>query len=399
MRLVPFLLLLAGCPKSAPVEPPAPTLQAEAWIVTDSGLRFEDLVVGTGIEVTPQSRIQAHYTGWLQDGTKFDSSHDRGEPLAITIDAGQVIKGWDEGIVGMRVGGKRKLLIPPQLGYGANNMGAIPPNSTLLFEVEVVDVKPPRKPAAMAAVVEPEALRQTPSGLLIADLNDGCDPEPHPEGARLSVEYDGFLESGKLFDSTKLRNDPFSFPLGMGRVIAGWDEGLADAPAGCRRQLQVPAHLGYGEEGSRHVPPNATLVFDIEVLEVGAPRNPPLSPQPATDHLLSGTGLRVAILRPGEGEPVGLGDLASVEYTGWLEDGTRFDSSLLRDGPIDVPVGKGRVIAGWDEGLLGMKPGELRQLVIPSNLAYGATGRPPTIPGGATLIFEVELVAAQKAQP
>ncbi|TNE84273.1 MAG: peptidylprolyl isomerase [Deltaproteobacteria bacterium] len=401
MRALPLLLLpvlLAACPKTdskpeaAAEKSDGLTLEATAWVLTDSGLRYEDLVVGTGEIVTPESRIEAHYTGWLGDGTKFDSSYDRGEPLAITIGVGQVIKGWDEGIVGMREGGKRKLLVPPDLGYGGNDLGSIPPNSTLLFEVELVSTKPPRRPSAAPAEVPLESFRQTESGLLIADLSDACTGEAHAEGTRLTVDYDGFLESGKLFDSSRLRDSGFTFPVGMERVIKGWDEGLADAPVGCKRQLRIPPHLGYGEEGSRVVPPNATLVFDVEVLASSPPREVPEKPAEVDGHLQSGTGLKVKILEPGEGSPVGIGGVAVVEYTGWLADGTRFDSSYLREGPIDVPVGKGRVIAGWDEGLLGMKPGEKRQLVIPPNLGYGEAGRPPTIPGGATLIFEVTLV-------
>ncbi|MCO4746075.1 MAG: FKBP-type peptidyl-prolyl cis-trans isomerase, partial [Proteobacteria bacterium] len=343
-------------------------------------------------------RVLAHYTGWLHDGTKFDSSHDRGEPLAITVDAGQVIKGWDEGLQGMREGGKRKLLIPPNLGYGSADMGFIPPNSVLTFEVEMVEVQAPRKPAAAPMTVASEDYRQTESGLLIADIGGDCTPLEHPAGARLDVEYDGFLESGRLFDSTRLRETAFTFPIGMGRVIPGWDEGLADAPVGCRRQLVVPPHLAYGEAGNSKIPPAATLTFDIEVIDIGAPRVAPMAPQTVNGYLTSGTGLKVAIIEAGEGDAVAKGDTALVEYTGWTSDGTRFDSSYLRDGPIPVQVGAGRVIAGWDEGLLGMKVGELRQLVIPPNLGYGATGRPPTIPGGETLTFEVQLVERHGGQ-
>ncbi|MBI2640711.1 MAG: FKBP-type peptidyl-prolyl cis-trans isomerase [Candidatus Sungbacteria bacterium] len=110
-------------------------------IKTSSGLLIEDIKVGSGAEAKPGNIISAHYTGTLVDGTKFDSSVDRGEPLSFTLGVGQVIKGWDEGIVGMKVGGKRKLIIPPELAYGARAIGSIPPNSTLIFEVELMGVK------------------------------------------------------------------------------------------------------------------------------------------------------------------------------------------------------------------------------------------------------------------
>jgi FKBP-type peptidyl-prolyl cis-trans isomerase FkpA len=109
-----------------------------------SGLQYEDLTVGSGKMAEPGMNVSVHYTGWLNDEarTKFDSSHDRSQPFQFQLGAGQVIKGWDEGVKGMRIGGKRKLTIPPDLGYGARGAsGIIPPNATLLFDVELLDVK------------------------------------------------------------------------------------------------------------------------------------------------------------------------------------------------------------------------------------------------------------------
>ena len=109
---------------------------------TKSGLKYEDLKVGTGDEAKSGDTVEVHYTGWLKDGKKFDSSLDRKEPFSFKLGAGQVIKGWDEGVAGMKVGGKRKLTIPPELGYGARGAGnVIPPNAELTFEVELLKVK------------------------------------------------------------------------------------------------------------------------------------------------------------------------------------------------------------------------------------------------------------------
>ncbi len=108
---------------------------------TASGLVYEELVVGNGAEASHGQQVTVHYTGWLTDGTKFDSSKDRDDPFAFGLGQGQVIKGWDEGVTGMKVGGKRKLTIPPQLGYGARGAGrVIPPDATLVFEVELLAV-------------------------------------------------------------------------------------------------------------------------------------------------------------------------------------------------------------------------------------------------------------------
>lgn len=107
---------------------------------TDSGLQYVDLVEGTGATPRSGQTVQVHYTGTLEDGTQFDSSRDSGRPFSFRLGAGQVIRGWDEGIATMRVGGRRQLIIPPNLGYGSRGVGPIPPNSTLVFDVELLRI-------------------------------------------------------------------------------------------------------------------------------------------------------------------------------------------------------------------------------------------------------------------
>lgn len=109
---------------------------------TPSGLVYEDIEVGTGGAPETGQRVSVHYTGWLENGTKFDSSVDRGTPFTFIIGKGQVIPGWDEGVITMKVGGKRKLTIPPELAYGAYGAAdVIPPNATLIFDVELLEIK------------------------------------------------------------------------------------------------------------------------------------------------------------------------------------------------------------------------------------------------------------------
>ncbi|GAB4299865.1 MAG: FKBP-type peptidyl-prolyl cis-trans isomerase [Desulfuromonadia bacterium] len=111
-------------------------------VTTPSGLRYQDLVVGSGLSPVSGKLVKVHYTGWLTDGKKFDSSLDHGQPFVFPIGRGMVIPGWDEGVLTMKVGGKRKLIIPPQLGYGAAGAPPdIPPNATLIFEVELLDAE------------------------------------------------------------------------------------------------------------------------------------------------------------------------------------------------------------------------------------------------------------------
>ena len=142
-----FALILSACGGSGDGSRDAGAagdfaIDSAALTRTGSGLQYQDVTVGSGAEAREGQVAVVHYTGWLTDGTKFDSSRDRNAPFSFPLGAGQVIRGWDEGVAGMKVGGRRKLLIPANLGYG--DMGAppvIPPGATLVFDVELLDVK------------------------------------------------------------------------------------------------------------------------------------------------------------------------------------------------------------------------------------------------------------------
>ena len=134
----------AGCggEKSAAPSTSSPMKVSGQPTTTASGLQYWDIVVGTGPAATPGNVVKVHYTGFLTTGEKFDSSRDRDEPFDFVVGAHQVITGWDEGVVGMKVGGKRQLRIPPAAGYGKAGVGSvIPPNATLIFDIELMEVR------------------------------------------------------------------------------------------------------------------------------------------------------------------------------------------------------------------------------------------------------------------
>lgn len=253
--------------------------------------------------------------------------------------------------------------------------------------------------------VDPKKVKTTKSGLKYAILRPGKAPAAR-KGQEVFVHYTGWLTSGKQFDSSRDRGEPFSFILGGGTVIPGWDEGVQGMLVGETRQLILPPKLAYGDRGAgADIPPKSTLVFEVELLGIGAaPRGPGggkvdnSKPSKVDDAGIKTTrsGLKYAVLKEGSGEVAAAGQRVSVHYTGWLQsDGSKFDSSLDRGQPFQFSLGRGEVIAGWDEGVAGMKVGEKRQLTIPPSLGYGERGVGP-IPPNATLVFEVELLDIRK---
>lgn len=250
-------------------------------ITTESGLEYQDLKVGDGERPQPGDQVTVHYLVMLEDGTVIDDSYTDNSPLTFAIGRAEVIEGWDEGISSMREGGRRRLIIPPDLAYGEQGFGdVIPPNATLISEVDLLAVDPASSPTPTLPTQSPTTAPEAPpemsgeeittaSGLKYIDIEVG-DGEEAVAGDTVVVNYTGWLaDAGTKFDSSLERSTPFSFTLGAGDVIAGWDEGILNMKVGGKRRLIIPPDLGYGEQGRAPViPANATLIFDVELIEV-----------------------------------------------------------------------------------------------------------------------------------
>jgi len=267
--------------------------QNTAPVVAQPDFKSIDTVTGTGAVAANNNLLVVNYVGYLYDstkadfkGAKFDSSVDRNVPFSFTLGVGQVIVGWDQGVVGMKVGGKRTLIIPAQQAYGANahaaqapigniTYAAIPANAPLVFDIELLSVQVGSNPVAVAP----------PTSLQIHDTLPGTGAVA-ANGNTLTVKYTGYVYDGTrvdlrggIFDSSVVKGTTFDFKLGAGQVIAGWDQGLVGMAVGGKRTLTIPPNLGYGASavaaapaynGTTFVgiPANSTLIFDVELVAI-----------------------------------------------------------------------------------------------------------------------------------
>ncbi len=257
----------------APDNVAAPPPEAEK---TASGLASIVLTPGTGdTKPTEWDKVKVHYTGWMADGTSFDSTQPKNRPATFGVKG--VIKGWTEGLQMMVAGEKRRFWIPADLAYGDKPRRPGAPSGQLTFDVELLEViagpKPPEVPEDVAA--PPATARKTKSGLAYRVLTKGTGKVHPKETDRVQVHYSGWTTDGKMFDSSIMRNRPASFSLNG--VIKGWTEGVQLMVVGEKTRFWIPADLAYGETPRRPGAPSGQLTFDIELLDIqkaGARPNP-----------------------------------------------------------------------------------------------------------------------------
>ena len=350
---------------------------------TASGLTYCVLKAG-GEGTAPRlgDRVRVHYTGWLTDGTVFDSSRTRGEPAEFAL--GQVIEGWNEGLQLVTPGARIKLTIPPRLGYGAPGQPpVIPANATLVFDIELLAVTA-RAPEFHA--VKADATKSD-SGLRWEALAEGSGEPPKP-GDPVQLAFTVWNTEGKLVYCSSTMDGP-AYSSAASTRWKFMSEALPMMKPGARWACEVPAQLAFGDRAvNPDLPAGATSVWMMELVRV---MTPPAFAMPKGDALTkTPSGLAYQVLRTGEGAAPKMGESVTVHYSGWLTDGTPFDSSYEHGEPATFTLGQ--VIPGWREGLQLMQPGAVYVFVIPPDLAYGARGSGPKIGPNATLVFHVELL-------
>ena len=352
---------------------------------TESGLKYSVLHPGAKAPHPHMGQaVKVHYTGWLENGTVFDSSKKQGNPMVIQL--GKVIPGWNEGLQLMTPGARFKFTIPSKLAYGPKANGPIPANSTLIFEVELIEIWP--KPVFRK--LDPAKTKTTASGLKYEILEPGTGEKVAKTDA-FDLRFAFWNQKGRLLDWTGFQGAKIKGTIDhMGLAF------LKEAPlllsSGARFLFEVPPALCFKNEArGEALPANSTTTWELILERVIKPLEAPKFSLSAPDRLkTTKSGLQYEVIKEGAGVQPKMGSSVTVHYAGWLTDGTLFDSSFSRGEPITFALGN--VIKGWNEGLQLMKQGAVYKFTIPSKLAYGEKGKGEKIGPNATLIFHVELI-------
>ncbi len=361
---------------------------------TESGLKF---IIYDLHKKAPKADsgdvISVHYVGKLSDGTKFDASYDRKQPITFPLGVGRVIKGWDEGLQYLHVGDSALFTIPADIAYGSRKMGSIPANSTLFFTVKVVDLKKAVKPFDCTGLDTVKL--ENNLAYIVVEKGKG---EAVSSGDKAYMQYTGYFTNGKKFDSSHDNGGrDFDFILGRGRVIKGWDIAVVGMKKGEKRRLLIPYQLAYGESGRAPIPPKSDLIFDVELSKFEKINYPDYG-KLTNDTISLPDGLKYIVFESTQGAKPLPHDTVVIKYVARFMDGKVFDASYDRNDSLAFEVAAQKVIKGLDEGLLMVRKGEKVRFIIPYKLAYGEKGREPLIPAKSDLIFDIYLQDIKKGK-
>ena len=256
---------------------------------TESGLQYIEVTVGEGSSPQAGDLVNMHYVASLPDGTVLGNSYSSDQPVASIMGREQLLPGWEEGVMLMKVGGRSQFLLPPELAFGEQGYGMVPPNSQIIVEVEVISIEPP--PAPMA--VDEADLTTTDSGLQYYDIEVGEGMEA-VEGSTVTTQYSIWVqgEDENLFIGSSEMGGPATFALGPADLVfPGWDEGATGMMVGGKRLLVIPSDLALGETGGGDIPPGATLIMEIEMVDVIEPVV--MTEVDEDDYIITDSGLKV----------------------------------------------------------------------------------------------------------
>jgi len=232
----------------------------------------------------------------------------------------------------------------------------------------------------------------TESGLQVTEVVEG-EGELPGKGDILKLRYTGWYLDGEMFDSTDKLDGPAAVRFGRGDLLPGLEEGVATMRKGGKRILVFPPELAFGKEGRPGVvPPDKWVKFEVELVDI-EPGPPPIAPwnDAGMEIITTNTGLQIIEFAIGEGDFPKVGDTVVVSYSGFLDDGTLFDTTYHNNAPVEFVLEADHLIPGWVEALLTMRVGGQRKIIVPPFLGYGAKGYGKSVPPNATLVYDIEL--------